>query len=100
MIILLFVCIIGWTYESHINPDQFDNWKIVKFTIKSPVIVEIILDNPNQSSNIKRVTVFIDRERDLLGYNYVMNDIKYYYFFDNETECYKLIKQELVGDDI
>ena len=91
-LILLMALLTGFTWEGELDPDEFDNWKIVKISPTPRGFIWVFIRNPDQESPIKIVAQIATPDFTLIGYRYLKDGEPYVYGFDPEQDKYVRIE--------
>ena len=78
-----------FTWEGELDPNEFDNWKIVGTQPTPKGNIWVFMKNPDLVSPIKIVSIAVDRDKNVLSYCYFKNGNPYSYFFDSGENKYK-----------
>lgn len=88
-----------YTYDSEIDPGEFQNWNIIKKVRTGLTEGMAVLENPDRTAKIKAVIVSM-RGRFLITYEYMIGDKKYKYEYDFDTKHFGLVSGETLGEKI
>lgn len=77
----------AFTWEGELNPDEFDKWEVINVMPSGLGQVIVIIQNPDDNSNIQKVSIFLYFEI-LRGYRYFKDGQPYSYIFDSENAKY------------
>jgi hypothetical protein len=92
LIILLIVLIAGmawaFSWEGELDPNEFDNWKLLSVRPSPQGLFWIFVKNPDQESPIDIVAMVIDLNSTLLGYRYFKYGEPHSYIFDSNEGKY------------
>ena len=88
-----------FTWEGELNPNHFDDWPIIRITPASPFEVVQISQNPDETSTIKLVAMYMLFDGSLIAYRYFKDGQPYSYVFDGESKYveYKFTDEERKG---
>lgn len=74
----------NYTFESEINPKEFQSWTVIEKHQTGPGQGTAVLENPDPNAKIKKVAVEI-LGSGLLAYSYIIDGKTYKYRFNFET---------------
>ncbi len=85
-----------YTYDSIIDPAEFQDWDIVKKTRTGINEGMAVLKNPDKTAAINAVIVLM-RNRWLMSYTYILDGKQYKYEYDFDTKHFGLVLMKTVG---
>lgn len=92
LIVLLILLTAGmawaFTWEGELDPNAFDNWKLLSIHPNSDGLLWIFIRNPDKTSPIDIVAMETDVNFTLLKYRYFKYGEPYGYVFDREKDKY------------
>ena len=92
LIILLILLTAGmawaFTWEGELNPNEFDNWKLVSVQPTPQGYFWVFIENPDQTSAIDVVVMEVDLNSMLRSYRYFKYGEPHIYIFDNDQQKY------------
>ena len=92
LIILLILLTAGmawaFTWEGELNPNEFDNWKLISVQPTPQGYFWVFIENPDQTSAIDVVVMEVDLNSMLRSYRYFKYGEPHIYIFDNDQQKY------------
>jgi hypothetical protein len=90
IVVILLTAGIAWsfTWEGELDPNEFDEWKVVSVSPSSQGFLWMFVKNPDQSSAIEIVALAVDLNSTVLGYRYFKSGTLYSYIFDSNDDKY------------
>ena len=92
LIILLILLAAGmawaFTWEGELNPNEFDNWKLISVQPTPQGFFWVFIENPDQTSAIDVVVMEVDLNFTLRSYRYFKYGEPRIYVFDNNQSKY------------
>ena len=92
LIILLILLTAGmawaFTWEGELNPNEFDNWKLISVQPTPQGYFWVFIENPDQTSAIDVVVMEVDLNSMLRSYRYFKYGEPHIYLFDNNQQKY------------
>lgn len=71
-----------FTWEGELNPNEFDDWKLLSVRPVPQGYFWVFIENPDQTSAIDVVVLEVDLNSNVLGYRYFKDGEPYLYVFD------------------
>lgn len=91
LILLLPLFFLGLAWEGDLNPEDFENWEVVKIVEQTQNFIYLITKNPSETSNIKFVFLAYTIKGQLVEYYYFKNNKPYIFlYFENIDKFKKL----------
>jgi hypothetical protein len=78
----------AFTWEGDLDPNGFDNWKLLAINPNTDGSLWVFVRNPDQTSPIDTVAMETDLNFTLLRYRYFKHGEPYSYIFDGEKDKY------------
>jgi len=78
----------AFTWEGELDPNEFGTWKPISRELVTLGLFQVMVQNPDPTSPIKRAVLYISCNDDLLGYQYFKQGKPYRFWFDKEQEKY------------
>ena len=87
--------VMAFTWEGELNPNEFDNWKLVSVQPTPQGYFWVFIENPDQTSAIDVVVMKVDLNSMLRSYRYFKYGEPHMYIYDAQQDKYiKMILTE------